>query len=119
LLGYKKLKIMKNLKNYNSFINESISPENEVVSFIKRKMMDDKKEYRGHIPTKYNKGSEWNDSSWLVDEILMFINKEHMTSYTLMKFSDKYDYDTLDEILKNNFQKEYEDALSLENERNN
>ena len=74
-------------------------------------MLKDKKEYRGHIPTKYNKGSEWSDFSWLVDEILMFLNKEFLTSYILRKFSDKYDYTTLDEIIRNNFKQEYEYVL--------
>ena len=74
-------------------------------------MLKDKKEYRGHIPTKYNKGSEWSDFSWLVDEILMFLNKEFLTSYILRKFSDKYDYTTLDEIIRNNLKQEYEYVL--------
>jgi hypothetical protein len=74
-------------------------------------MLKDKKEYRGHIPTKYNKGSEWSDFSWLVDEILMFLNKEYLTSYTLMEFGSKYGYDILDGILRNNFKQEYEYVL--------
>ena len=85
--------------------------ENEVVYFINKQMLKDKKEYRGHISTKYNKCSEWNDFSWLVDEILMFLNKEFLTSYILRKFSDKYDYTTLDEIIRNNFKQEYEFVL--------
>ncbi len=96
------------VKNFGQFLNENKSSENEVVSFINKQMLKDKKEYRGHIPTKYNKGSEWNDFSWLVDEILMFLNKELSTSYILRQFSDKYDYTTLDEIIRNNFKKEYE-----------
>ena len=85
--------------------------ENEVVYFINKQMLKDKKEYRGHISTKYNKGSEWSDFSWLVDEILMFLNKEFLTSYILRQFSNKYDYTTLDEIIRNNFKQEYEYAL--------
>ena len=51
------------------------------------------------------------DFSWLVDEILMFLNKELSTSYILRQFGDKYDYTTLDEIVKNNFKQEYEYVL--------
>ena len=99
------------VKNFGQFLNENKSSENEVVSFINKQMLKDKKEYRGHIPTKYNKGSEWSDFSWLVDEILMFLNKELSTSYILRQFSDKYDYTTLDEIIRNNFKQEYEYVL--------
>ena len=99
------------VKNWKQFLNEGKSSENEVVSFINKQMLKDKKEYRGHIPTKYNKGSEWSDFSWLVDEILMFLNKEYSTSYILMEFSNKYDYDILDDILRNNFKQEYEYVL--------
>jgi len=99
------------VKNWKQFLNEGKSSENEVVSFINKQMLKDKKEYRGHIPTKYNKGSEWSDFSWLVDEILMFLNKEYLTSYILMEFSNKYDYDILDDILRNNFKQEYEYVL--------
>ena len=41
----------------------------------------------------------------------MFLNKEFLTSYILRKFSDKYDYTTLDEIIRNNFKQEYEYVL--------
>lgn len=99
------------VKNFGQFLNENKSSENEVVSFINKQMLKDKKEYRGHIPTKYNKGSEWSNFSWLVDEILMFLNKEFLTSYILRQFSDKYDYTTLDEIIRNNFKQEYEYVL--------
>ena len=99
------------VKNFGQFLNEGKSSENEVVSFINKQMLKDKKEYRGHIPTKYNKGSEWSDFSWLVDEILMFLNKEYSTSYILMEFSNKYDYDILDGIVRNNFKQEYEYVL--------
>lgn len=99
------------VKNFGQFLNENKSSENKVVSFINKQMLKDKKEYRGHIPTKYNKGSEWSDFSWLVDEILMFLNKEFLTSYILRQFSDKYNYTTLDEIIRNNFKQEYEYVL--------
>jgi hypothetical protein len=99
------------IKNFGQFLNENKSSENEVVSFINKQMLKDKKEYRGHIPTKYNKGSEWSDFSWLVDEIHMFLNKELLTSYILRQFGDKYDYTTLDEIIRNNFKQEYEYVL--------
>ena len=89
------------------YLNENTDNSNEVVSFINNQMMKDKKEYGGHIPTKYNKGSEWSYFNWLIDEILMFLNKKYSTSYTLMKFGKKYDYDTLENIIKNNFKQEY------------
>lgn len=94
------------------YLNENIDNNNKVVSFINNQMLKDKKEYRGHIPTKYNKGSEWSDFSWLVDEILMFLNKKYSTSYILMKFGNKYDYDVLESIIKNNFKREYEYVLN-------
>lgn len=42
------------VKNWKQFLNENKYSENEFVSFINKKMLEDKKEYRGHIPTKYN-----------------------------------------------------------------
>ena len=99
------------VKNWKQFLNENKYPENEVVSFINKKMLEDKKEYRGHIPTKYNKGSEWSDFGWLVDEILNFLNNECTTSYILREFSVKYDFETLKEIVRNNFKQEYEYVL--------
>ena len=99
------------VKNWKQFLNENKYSENEVVSFINKKMLEDKKEYKGHIPTKYNKGSEWSDFSWLVDEILNFLNNEWTTSYILREFSDKYDFETLKEIVRNNFKQEYEYVL--------
>ena len=99
------------VKNWKQFLNENKYSENEVVSFINKKMLEDKKEYRGHTPTKYNKGSEWSDFSWLVDEIHNFLQNECTTSYILREFSDKYDTDTLKEIVRNNFKQEYEYVL--------
>jgi len=102
------------VKNFGQFLNENKSSENEVVSFLNKQMLKDKKEYKGHIPTKYNKGVEWNDLGWFVDEILAFLNKNYTTSYTLRftkPFSNKYSYEELDEILRNNFKQEYEYVL--------
>jgi hypothetical protein len=99
------------VKNFGQFLNENKSSENKVVSFINKQMLKDKKEYRGHIPTKYNKGSEWSDFSWLVDEIHNFLQNEWTTSYILREFSDKYDIDTLKDIVRNNFKQEYEYVL--------
>jgi uncharacterized protein YllA (UPF0747 family) len=99
------------VKNFGQFLNENKYSENEVVSFINKQMLRDKKEYKGHIPTKYNKGSEWSDFSWLVDEILNFLNNERTTSYILMEYGDKYSFEELHQIVKNNFKKEYEYVL--------
>jgi hypothetical protein len=99
------------VKNWKQFLNENKYSKNEVVSFINKKMLEDKKEYRGHIPTKYNKGSEWSDFGWLVDEILNFLNNEWTTSYILREFGDKYSPYELQQIVRNNFKKEYEYVL--------
>jgi uncharacterized membrane protein YheB (UPF0754 family) len=99
------------VKNFGQFLNENKYSENEVVYFINKQMLRDKKEYKGHIPTKYNKGSEWSDFSWLVDEILNFLNNERTTSYILMEYGDKYSFEELHQIVKNNFKKEYEYVL--------
>jgi hypothetical protein len=99
------------VNNFGQFLNENKYSENEVVSFINKQMLRDKKEYKGHIPTKYNKGSEWSDFSWLVDEILNFLNNERTTSYILMEYGDKYSFEELHNIVKNNFKKEYEYVL--------
>jgi hypothetical protein len=106
----------KQIRNFNQFLNENKISEGDVISFIKKQMEEDKKEYSGHIPSKFNKGSEWSDFSWLVDEIHMFLNNEYLTSYILREFNDKYDYNTLEEIIKNNFKQEYEYALQKMNE---
>ena len=99
------------VNNFGQFLNENKYSENEVVYFINKQMLRDKKEYKGHIPTKYNKGSEWSDFSWLVDEILNFLNNERTTSYILMEYGDKYSFEELHHIVKNNFKKEYEYVL--------
>lgn len=99
------------VKNFGHFLNENINLENEVVSFINKQMLSDKKEYKGHIPTKYNKGSEWSNFNWLVDEILNFLNNERTTSYILREFGDKYSTYELQQIVRNNFKKEYEYVL--------
>jgi hypothetical protein len=100
---------MKNIKKFNDFVLES--NDNDVVSFLIEQMKKDKADYKGHIPTKFNKGSEWDDTSWLVDEIIQFLSNNHTSSYTLMNFGNKYDYDYLDSVLKDNFKTEYERAL--------
>jgi len=99
---------MKNVKLFEEF-----SIDNEIISFLNKQMLDDKKEYKGDIPTKYNTGSKWNDSSWIVTEIMQFLNKDYTTSYILINFSKKYNYDILNNILKRNFKKEYEKSKEL------
>jgi len=79
----KKIKNYSLFVNSNSFLNESV---NKIVDYLLLKMEQDKKEYKGDIPTKYNPGSKWSDYSWMVDEILQFLAKEYRTSYTLIKF---------------------------------
>ena len=92
----------KYIKKFEQFLNES-NLENDVISFLKKKMQDDQKEYKGHIPTKYNPGSKWDDNSWVVTEIMQFLQKDYTTSYTLLEFSKDYDYEELNNILKKYF----------------
>ena len=75
--------------------------EKEVIDHLNKQMNKDKKEY---------KGKEWNDHEWYVDEIMQFLKNKIMTSYTLIKFHKKYEYDELNKILKKNFKSEYEKA---------
>lgn len=100
------------IKGFEQFLNENISPKKEVIDFLQKQMLEDKKSYKGNIPSKYNPGSEWSDFSWIVDEIYQFLNKDYTSSYTLKKFTNKYDYGTLDNILKNAFESEYEHVLT-------
>lgn len=72
--------------------------ETEILDHLNKQMNKDKKEY---------KGKEWNEKSWYIDEIMQFLDKELMSSYTLKKFNKKYDYKELDKILKKNFKQEY------------
>ena len=114
------------IQEFEQFLNEG-NVTNRVISFLKSQMLKDKNEYRGHIPTKYNKGVEWDDSSWFVSEILAFLNNDYTISYTLLEFfsapiifkkgkldfDKSYDYDIINEILKDNFKSEYQKALSM------
>jgi hypothetical protein len=94
------------------FLNENQNNiEFDVIHFLTNQMVVDKKEYRGHIPTKYNKGSEWSDFSWIVDEISMFLNKKYSSSYLLKEFKNVYDYDIIENIIKDNYKSEYEYTL--------
>jgi len=109
---------MKNhITDYNYYINEEVSYDNNVVAYLKIQMLKDRKEYKGHIPTKYNNGSKWSDKSWFVDEIIQFLEKQITSSYTLLKYENKYSYEELDNILKNNFSDEYKEAEKIISER--
>lgn len=99
------------VKKFSQFISESVTCEKDVVEFLKGKMASDKKEYKGDKPTKYNTGEPWNNSAWLVNEIYMFLKKKKTTSYILMEFGKDCDYDYLKKILKDNFKKEFKEAL--------
>lgn len=110
---------MSNVKRWLDFVNESITMYEKALAFIKRQMESDKRSYKGHIPTKYNPGSPWSDRSWLIDEISSFLNKNYSTSYILKltePFSKDYTYEELDNILKQYFPSEYEEALSINKE---
>lgn len=84
----------------------------EVISFLDKQIQKDKKEYKGDVPTKYNKGDKWNDESWYIDEIIQFIKKSN-SSYVFNKFGNKYDYTLLNDLLKNNFPNEYNAAEGI------
>lgn len=81
--------------------------KNEVIDYFNSCLLKDKKEYRGDIKTKFNPGSAWNDESWIIDELIQFINRNYSSSYIYKKFSKKYDFALLNIILKNEFPKEY------------
>lgn len=99
--------------NFEYFVNEKLVNDNKVVSFLKIKMLKDRNEYKGHIPTKYNNGVKWSDKGWFIDEIVQFLQNNISSSYTLLNFKDKYSYDDLDNILKDNFPSEYSEAEKL------
>jgi len=98
-------------ENSYSLVKKLHTNTHEVISFINKQILIDKKEYSGHIPTKYNRGSKWSDFSWLVDEIHNFLKNDWLTSYILREFSDKYDFETLKDIIKHNFKQEYRYVL--------
>ncbi len=99
------------VKKFAQFINESVACDKDVVKFLKKKMAADKKEYKGDIPTKYNKGSKWDNSSWYVDEIMAFLSNSQSRSYTLREFGRECSYKELEKILKDHFKKEFKEAL--------
>lgn len=103
---------MSNIKKFEEFIVENSQDNNEVLSFLNKQMNKDKTEYKGHIPTKYNKGVQWDDSGWMVDEINNFLNKNYNTSYTLIKFGKTYDYGVLKNILNDNFPIEFNKVVN-------
>lgn len=90
-------------ENYSE--NKELTAE-EVINFMKTQMEKDKKEYNG---------SKWDDFSWIVTEIMQFLQKEYATSYLLQHFKD-YDYSVLNNILKKHFKIEYEHAVVNLNE---
>lgn len=92
------------LNKFKKLLGES---ENEVILYLLKKLKKDKDNYKGHIPTKYNPGSEWSKKAWLTAEIEAFLDKKINTSYTLSRFNDLYEYSDLKEILKNAFPEEY------------
>ena len=91
---------------------EKEKAEYKVLSYLKKQLAHEKKTYIGH------KHKDWSDADWTVSELLEFLQKDYVTSCVLGEFRGKYDYDTLNEILKNNFKSEYEQSLKkFQNER--
>ena len=103
------------MKDFKNFLNEN-KVEDEIVSFLNKQMKKDKKEYEGDIPTEYNSGSDWDDRSWYVDEILNFLRNNYGSSYLLINFWKKYKYETIHKILKKNFEREYRYSKKILNE---
>mgnify|MGYP007100157137 CR=1 FL=1 len=77
--------------------------EQIVIAFLNKKMLEDKKQY---------KGINWSDESWITTEIMQFLAKDFSTSYILIEFGNKYDYYSLEHILKTNFRHHYDRATN-------
>lgn len=84
--------------------------ETEIYDHLKEKMEEDCGE-GSNVLTKMDKFNH----SWLVDELIQFISKNLPASYTLLKFSKKYNYNELNHTLKNLFPREYSDAENIMN----
>ena len=98
---------MKNIKSITEFLNEGkTNIADKILNFIETQIAKDKKEYKGGV---------WHDFGWLVDEITQFLRKSN-SSYIYRQFNDKYSYEELNDILKNNYPKEYEHAEEILNE---
>lgn len=104
---------MSNIKKFGEFIVESLIDTDVIISFLNKQMNVDKKAYKGHIPTKYNKGVEWDDSGWISAEIYNFLNSNYASSYTLMKFGKTYEYDMLKDVLKKAYPIEFDAAINM------
>jgi hypothetical protein len=93
-----------------SFNGKSINEKDEnvksvIINHINKMINNDKKEYKGEWKSNY---------SWLVDELIHFIKKSQ-TSYVYKKFNNKYDYDVMNDILEDEYKKEYSRALEIIN----
>lgn len=92
-------------------VDIDISPiEMEIYDHLKQKMEED----CGDGGDVLQKMDEF-DHSWLVDELIQFISNNIPSSYTLLKFSRKYDYNELKDILKDLFPAEFEKANKIIN----
>jgi len=108
---------MKHLKTFENYENESIPVL--VSDYLNEISNKDKSEYKGHIKTKFNPGSEWNDEEWLVTELMQFLNNNYASSYVLLKFGKKFEYEVLKNILKSLYPVEFEKAENnITNESN-
>jgi hypothetical protein len=91
----------------------------EITDYLSLQVEKDRKEYKGHIPSKYNpKGKEFDANSWLVSEIMQFLQKDFTTSYVLMKFGERdtfgiHNYTLLNGIIKTAYPMEYAEAEKL------
>lgn len=94
-------------------VDVEISPiEMEIYDHLKQKMEEDCGD-GGHVLQKM----EEFDHSWLVDELIQFIGNNIASSYTLLRFSRKYDYNELKKVLKTLFPTEFEKANKIINGR--
>lgn len=94
-------------------VDVEISPiEMEIYDHLKQKMEEDCGD-GGHVLQKMDEF----DHSWLVDELIQFIGNNIASSYTLLRFSRKYDYNELKNVLKTLFPTEFEKANKIINGR--
>ena len=94
-------------------VDVDISPiEMEIYDHLKQKMEED----CGDGGNVLQKMDEF-DHSWLIDELIQFIGNNIASSYTLLRFSRKYDYNELKKVLKTLFPIEFEKANKIINGR--
>lgn len=83
----------------------------DIITYLNTQLAKDRQEYKGDIPTQYNRGGmAWSDTGWLVTELMQFLQNDETTSYVLKKFGKKYTWVELAEILHKAYPNEWSDA---------